>query len=185
MTEHAPTKATFGLGHLVALGGLGLCLIILVWQWIWALSVTKGAGNIISLILQFGLLGLMILTTALMVLMARKNAKLAALVYVMAGALFLLHYFSAVPGGAMAGTMAQAAGKAHRATLSFYFILGLITVVVGNRAASGCLTLPSSKDLKGVAGDLRQKDEPGSSEPEPASSEPEKKEAELGDVPLA
>ena len=175
MTEQAPAKAKFGLGHLVALGGLGLCLVILIWQWIWALSVTKGAGNIISLILQFGLLGLMILATVLVVLMARKNAMLGVVVYVLAGALFLLHSASLLSGGGLIGLPL---GGGRQGLLNFYFIFGLLALVVGNCVAGGRLTLPSSKDLKGVAGDLRQKDAP-------ASPEPEKKGPEPGDLPLA
>ena len=153
MTDGEKGPARLGLGHFVALGGLGVCLVIAVWQLIWSLTRTKGFGNILNLLLQGAFLGLLLVATAAVVLMAVRNRRLYVLVYVMAGAALVMHLFSVVSAGGLLGGVIAGAGRSP-GMLNFYFVLGLIGLVVGNRAAAGGLALPGRADLKGVGESL-------------------------------
>jgi len=176
MADQAPKKAKLGLGHWVALGGAAVGLILLLVQMILVFTIKPGAGTIIHAIVHTLLLGAFVAAAVIALWMARKNARLYTLVYVLAAATFLLAPVTILHAGAGAVT--------------FYFSIGVLAFIVGALIASGALTLPTSADVRSVAEELHHKAEPEAEEkPEaeegPKKKKKKKKDPDLGDVPLA
>jgi hypothetical protein len=157
MSEQADKRAKLGLGHWIALGGVALSLVILVVQMILIFTTElfeqrPGAGTVINTILQTGLLGLLLAGAVIVLFMALRNARLYALVYILGGAIAVVHAFSVLNWGMYA--------PVKSAGLTAYFLVGLAGLVVGACAASGCLALPTGKDVQGVAEELRHEEAP-------------------------
>lgn len=207
MSDQAPAKTKLGIGHLVALGGAALGLALLVLQMILALASKQtrvvegqvptsglGGGAVINVLAQTGLLAVFLAVAAIALLMARKNAKLNTMVYVLAAAIFLLAPVSAL----------SHLGRAPDVT--FYFLFCVLTFVVGALSTTGALTLPTARDVRGVAEvmhhegasakpakeerEARGEEAPGEQQEEaggeePRADEPGNHEPDLPDVPLA
>jgi hypothetical protein len=153
MAEEAPKKAKLGLGHWVALAGAALALILLLVQMILVFTTKPTAGAIINTLAQTALMAIFLAAAVVALLMARKNARLYAVVYGVAAGVFLL-----APVSLLARTL-----RAH--VVTFYFLICVLAFIVGALVSSGALTLPTSADVRGVTKELQHKEEQPPSEP--------------------